>query len=77
MGLQYVLIPAVRVYKGATGTMENDPVINQRISTHNAIHLVTSYDITPEESCLFREAQIQALALPVSPKKQSGSLIRH
>jgi hypothetical protein len=28
MSLQYVLIPAVGVYKGTTRTMENSPVIN-------------------------------------------------
>jgi hypothetical protein len=54
MGLQYMLIPAVGVHKGTTGTMEDSPVIKQWISTHSAIHLLTSYDITPEEPCLFK-----------------------
>jgi hypothetical protein len=41
-----MLIPTVGVYKDTTGTMEDSPVINQWISAHGAIHLLTSYDIT-------------------------------
>ena len=52
MRLQYVLIPAVGVYKGTTGTMENSPVVNQWVSAHSATHLLTSYDITSKEFCL-------------------------
>jgi hypothetical protein len=44
MGLQYMLMPTVGVYKDTTGTMENDPVKNQWISAHSAIHLLTSRD---------------------------------
>jgi hypothetical protein len=42
MSLQYMLIPTVGVYKDTTGTMENNPVKKQWISTHSAIHLLTS-----------------------------------
>jgi hypothetical protein len=44
-----MLIPTVGVYKDATRTMENRPVINQWIPAYSAIHLITSYDITPEK----------------------------
>jgi hypothetical protein len=44
MSLQYMLIPTVGVYKGTTGTMENNPVINQWISAYSTTHLVTSGD---------------------------------
>jgi len=44
MSLQYMLIPTVGVYKDATGTMENRPVINQWIPAYSAIHLLTSCD---------------------------------
>jgi hypothetical protein len=44
MSLQYMLIPTVGMYKDTTGTMENNPVINQWISAHSAIHLLTSCD---------------------------------
>jgi hypothetical protein len=40
--LQYMLIPTVGVHKDTTGTMENNPVINQWIPTYNTIHLPTS-----------------------------------
>jgi hypothetical protein len=49
VSLQYMLIPTVGVYEDTTGTMENSPVINQWISAHSAIHLLTSYDITHEK----------------------------
>jgi hypothetical protein len=49
MSLQYMLIPAIGVHKGTTGTMENNPVKKRRISAHSAIHLFTSCDITPEK----------------------------
>jgi hypothetical protein len=39
MSLQYMLIPTVGVHKGTTGTMENNPIIEQWIPTYNAIHL--------------------------------------
>jgi hypothetical protein len=55
MSLQYVFIPAVGVYEDTTGTMEDNPVINQWISAYGAIHLLTSYDITHQEPCLFKE----------------------
>jgi hypothetical protein len=42
--LQYMFIPAVGVYEGTTGAVENNPVINQWIPAHSAIHLLTSYD---------------------------------
>jgi hypothetical protein len=44
MSLQYMLIPTVGVYEDTTGTMKNGPVINQRISAHSAVHLLTSCD---------------------------------
>jgi CDP-diacylglycerol pyrophosphatase len=44
MSLQYMLIPTVGVYKGTTGTMEDNPVINQWIPAYSATHLVTSCD---------------------------------
>jgi hypothetical protein len=52
MGLQYMLIPAVGMYEGAAGAMEDSPVINQWISAHSAVHLLTSYDIAHVEPCL-------------------------
>jgi hypothetical protein len=53
MSLQYMFIPAVGVYEDTTGTMEDNSVINQWISAHSAIHLLTSYDIAHIEPCLF------------------------
>jgi hypothetical protein len=44
MSLQYMLIPTVGVYEDTTGTMEDSPVIDQGISAHSAIHLLTSCD---------------------------------
>jgi hypothetical protein len=54
MSLQYMLIPAVGVHEDTTGTMEDSSVINQWISAHSAIHLLTSYDIAHAEPCLFK-----------------------
>jgi hypothetical protein len=54
MSLQYMVIPAVGVYEDTTRTVEDSSVINQWISTHSAIHLLTSYDVTHEELCLFK-----------------------
>jgi hypothetical protein len=54
VSLQYMFIPAVGVYKGTTGTVENNPVINQWISAHSAIHLLTSYDVTQGKPCLIK-----------------------
>jgi hypothetical protein len=50
VSLQYMLIPAVGMYKGTTGTMKNNPVINQWIPTYSTIHLVTPYCIIPDLS---------------------------
>jgi hypothetical protein len=44
MSLQYMLIPTIGMYKDTTGTMEDNPVKNQWISAHSAIHLLTSCD---------------------------------
>ena len=54
VSLQYVFIPAVGVYEDTTGTMEDSSVINQWISAHSAIHLLTSCDIAHAEPCLFK-----------------------
>jgi len=42
MSLQYMLIPAVGVHEDTTGTVEDSSVMNQWISAHSAIHLLTS-----------------------------------
>ena len=75
MRLQYVLIPAVGVYKGTTGTMENNPVINQWISAHSAIHLLTSYDITPEELCLFKGPRFVHWHFRIPVKKSKANFL--
>jgi hypothetical protein len=54
VSLQYVLIPAVGVYEDTTGTMEDSSVIDQWISAHGTIHLLTSYDFAHVEPCLFK-----------------------
>jgi hypothetical protein len=48
-----MLVPAVGVHKDATGTMEDSSVIDQRISAHSAIHLLTSYDADHDDHCSF------------------------
>jgi hypothetical protein len=50
MSLQYMLIPTVGMHKDTTGTMENNPVKKQWIPAHSTIHLLTSYNITPNLS---------------------------
>lgn len=54
MSLQYMLIPAVGVHEDTTGAMEDSSVINQWISAHSAIHLLTSYSITHQEPWFFK-----------------------
>ena len=54
MSLQYVLIPAVGVHEDTTGTMEDGSVIDQRISAHSAIHLLTSCDADHDARCSFQ-----------------------
>jgi hypothetical protein len=49
-----MLIPAVGVYEDATGAMEDSSIIDQRVTAHSAIHLLTSYDTDHDESCSFK-----------------------
>jgi hypothetical protein len=78
VSLQYMFIPAVGVYKGTTGTVENNPVINQWISAHSAIHLLTSYDVTHDERCLVKEPRPGHCRFTYDHnERQSELLIRH
>jgi hypothetical protein len=70
MSLQYMLIPAVGVYKDTTGTMENNPVIKQWISAHSAIHLLTSYNIAPQKLRFSGDPDLSA-SIPRIPMKKN------
>jgi hypothetical protein len=54
-----MLIPAVGVDKDATRTMEDSSIIDQRISAHSAIHLLTSYDADRAEPCSFEGSRFR------------------
>jgi hypothetical protein len=70
MSLQYVLIPAVRVYEDATGAMEDSSIIDQWISAHSAIHLLTSYAIGHAEPCLSK-GKDSSIGTPASPRQRA------
>jgi hypothetical protein len=78
VSLQYMFIPAVGVYEGTAGTVKNNPVVNQRISAHSAIHLLTSYDVTHEEPCPVKARGSVRCHFQYRPnKKQNTLVIRH